>query len=292
MKINGPERPYSSPAQERFSDTEAAFGELSRIMLSRLSSTIEGDIIPRLMLAFDSTPDDAQALPSVTPLCDRLEGKVDEFVRLVLEHDPAVAKDYVRALRAEGFGLSSLYLDLLAPAARRLGEMWEEDECSFTDVTIGVCRLHEILLEFSRCFDGNCADDANGMSALIVPALGEQHTFGLFVLLEFLRRGGWNCWSGTPATSRDFRQLLRARSFDVVGVSVAADRHLDAVGEQIAAIRRHCGDDVVVLAGGRPFHAAPDLARELGADGTATDGPAAVRTMTDLCRKMKRKDPI
>ncbi len=291
MTINGPERPCSSPAQERFSDTETTFGELSRIMLSRLSSTIEGDIIPRLMLAFDSIPAGAETLASATPIHHGLEGRVDEFVRLVLAHEPSVAKDYVKALRAEGFGLSALYLDLLAPAARRLGAMWEEDECSFTDVTIGVCRLHEILLEFSRCFDGDCGDKSNGLSALMVPALGEQHTFGLFVLLEFLRRGGWNCWSGTPSTLRDFRQLLRARTFDVVGVSVAADRHLDAASEQIAAIRRHCPADVVILAGGRPFHSAPELAREIGADGTATDGPAAVRTLTELCRNTKRKGP-
>jgi methanogenic corrinoid protein MtbC1 len=291
MTINGPERPCSTPAQERFSDTEATFGDLSRIMLSRLNSTIEGDIIPRLMLAFDSVPASAEATNVRPPMRDGLDASVEEFVRLVLAHDASVAKDFVRALRAEGFGLSRIYLDLLAPAARRLGNMWEDDECTFTDVTIGVCRLHEILLEFSRCFDGDCADTSNGLSALIVPAVGEQHTFGLFVVLEFMRRGGWNCWSGTPGTMRDFRRLLRARTFDVVGISVAADRHLDIVSEQIAEIRRHCPDEVVVVAGGRPFHAAPDLARELGADGTADDGPTAVRTLADLCRKTKRKGP-
>lgn len=289
MRTTGPERTASSSAQECFPDTNSDFGELSRLMLSKLSSTIEGDVIPRLMLAFEPANKRIEA-PSGAH--QKLADVVDEFVHLILAHDANVANEYVSALRAEGVPLSAIYLDLLAPAARRLGEMWEEDECTFTDVTIGVCRLHEVLLEFSRCFDDRgAATSANGMNALMVPALGEQHTFGLFVVVEFLRRGGWNCWSGTPVSLRDFRRLLQARNFDAVGISVSADRNIDTAAEQIAEIRRHATGDVAVVVGGRPFVANPGLARDIGADGTANDGHGAVQQITDLCRTAKRKAP-
>ena len=71
--------------------------------------------------------------------------------------------------------------------------MWEHDECSFTDVTIGVCRMHQVLLEYSRCFEPPDGPHSQGKNALIVPAPGEQHTFGLFLVVEFLRRDGWHC---------------------------------------------------------------------------------------------------
>lgn len=288
MTTNDPERPTSSLAQERFRDTTDQFGELSRIMLSKLSSTIEGDIIPRLMLAFDPPSSESASAPSGQP---QLDDKVDELVRMLVVHDAATVKRFVAALRAEGVELRHIYMDLLAPAARRLGVLWEEDEVSFTDVTIGVCRLHEVLLEFSRCFDGSHSTGTNGKSALLVPALGDQHKFGLFLVVEFLRRAGWNCWTGTPATLRDFRRLLRSRSFDVVGVSVAADRHLDAAGDQIAEIRRQCGPDTMIFVGGRPLIDNPELADHLGADGTAPDGPSTVQMINQLCRNTKRKAP-
>ena len=145
MTRNGSSRPPPECAQERLPGTQgqseppsARFahdvGEFGRNMLSVLSHTIEGDIIPRLMLALGSrtAEESAQAPPG-----ERLAESIDEFVHLILNHDASIATNYVTTLRSDGIPLSALYLDLLAPAARRLGEMWEEDTCSFTDVTIG-----------------------------------------------------------------------------------------------------------------------------------------------------------
>ena len=285
MTTNSPNRTTASRAQESLSGTLGTFGESSRSMLSMLSRTIEGDIIPRLMLAFDSPIKD---LAPSAPEDIRLEDRVDEFVKLVLTQDARIATDYVSALRSQGVPLTDLYLGLLAPAAQQLGVMWEEDACSFTDVTIGVCRMHEVMLDFSRCFDDLRQDLDSTRSALIVSCIGEQHTFGLFMVAEFLRRAGWSCWTGTPTTIRDFRRILNGRRFDVVGVSLSADRHIDQVSEQIAEVRRTAADAGVIV-GGRPFTESPQLAERIGADATAPDGETAVEHFNALCRKMKRK---
>ena len=49
--------------------------------------------------------------------------------------------------------LELLFLRLLAPAARRLGELWEGDLCTFTDVTIGLSHLQQVLRELSPVFE-------------------------------------------------------------------------------------------------------------------------------------------
>ena len=176
MTTNGSNRPSSDSAQGSFPGTndQARFpgdhesehlGRLSREMLSRLSHTIEGDIIPRLMLAFNSPQPAAVRKPRTE---DVSGPNVDDFIQLLLDHDASVAASYVTTLRSEGTPLPTIYLDLLAPAARRLGEMWEEDECSFTEVTIGVCRMHQVLLEFSRCFDAPESGGDSGRTALIL----------------------------------------------------------------------------------------------------------------------------
>lgn len=257
-------------------------GELSRQMLSRLSQTIEGDIIPRLMLAFDSR---RSATAELSEAGDRLAESVDEFVQLLLTHDASVAANYVSTLRSEGIPLSALYLDLLSPAARRLGVMWEEDECSFTDVTIGVCRMHQVLLEFSRCFNATSGAADPGQNALIVPVPGEQHTFGLFMVMEFFRRAGWNCWSGSPATRQEFHRLVQEQDFEVIGFSVSADQFVDAAAELIAEIRNGArNSDTVILVGGKAILDNPGLVREIGADAMAADGREAVLEVSRLCR--------
>ena len=260
---------------------------LSNTMLTRLSRTIESEIVPRLMMAFEAAQS-AVYLPetsdSWTDAVSVLDLDIDEFVHLLLTQDAAIACEYVKTLRADGIPLPTIYLDLLAPSARRLGEMWEHDECSFTDVTIGVCRMHQVLLDFSRCFEPLDKAVVSERSALIVPAPGEQHTFGLFLVVEFLRRAGWHCWTGTPATMRDLNRMVRDEHFDVIGLSVSAERNLGRLTERIDRIRDFSvNPDVKILLGGFLFNDQPELALEHGADGFAKDGRDAVQVLNRIC---------
>ena len=252
---------------------------LSRSMLSRLSRTIETEIVPRFMLAFES---DSSARSAIQEL--DLGGRVDEFVDIVVSHDAHVAARYIDALRQQGAHLADVYLELLSPAARRLGEMWEDDDATFADVAIGVCRMHQVLLEFSRCFDPTDNAYGSGRCALIVPTPGEEHTFGLFLVVEFLRRAGWHCWTGSPATVPELRNLVQSQRCDAVGLSLSADRHLDSTAETIKDIRVYSKNpDAAILLGGRVPNDQPELVSQLGADDTAVDGRAAVRVLNELC---------
>ncbi len=286
MTKEEPDHPASESAQGTFQEFDTSetvvdgdpgeLGEFSVRMLNRLGKTIENELIPRLMLAFDSRQIDLDP----TRVASSLSQHVPEFVALLIEQDANVAARYVDALRSDGYPLAALYLDLLGPAARRLGDMWEEDTCSFADVTIGVCRMHQVLLEFTRCFDATASNGKEVHTALVAPVPGEQHTFGLFMVMEFLRRDGWNCYSGTPATRKEFLALARSHQFELIGLSVSADRHVDEARRLIADLKRSSGAKIVL--GGRSTLDNPELAKDLGADGTASDGRDAVRVIDRL----------
>lgn len=294
MTTNGSNRRSTEIAQDSHGTAghasgspDAKIGELSRQMLSRLSDTIEGDIIPRLMLAFDSPRTESA---HSQPVGHQLQENVEEFVHLLLHHEAPVATNYVSTLRSDGIPLSALYLDLLSPAARRLGVMWEQDECSFTDVTIGVCRMHQVLLEFSRCFDATKGAVEPGRNALIIPVPGEQHTFGIFMVVEFLRKAGWHCYSSAPTNRKEFLRLIKAQDFDVIGFSVSADKNVEVAAQMIADIRRGSrNDNCVIMAGGRAFLDNPSLANDIGADTMAADGREAVRELRKLFRETEGK---
>jgi methanogenic corrinoid protein MtbC1 len=109
---------------------------------------IEGEIVPRLLMSLAHSGQDAKAAESA-PMAPE-SSDVAELARLLLNHDQAIAATFVRILRHHGTPPERLCLELLAPAARRLGEMWEQDDCNFCELATGLNRLHSVLREVSQ----------------------------------------------------------------------------------------------------------------------------------------------
>ena len=63
----------------------------------------------------------------------------------MLFQEASAACAYVESLLARRVTPSAVYLDLLTPAARQLGAMWDEDRCDFTQVTVGLMRLQQVM---------------------------------------------------------------------------------------------------------------------------------------------------
>jgi methanogenic corrinoid protein MtbC1 len=252
--------------------------------MARLVRTIEGEIVPRLVLsrraARPSPVEPAAALkaPDATD--------VKELVRLLLAHDAAVAFAYVEAVRHRGASLEIVCLELLAPAARELGLLWEEDECDFMQVTVGLCRLHQLLRELSPEFYSVEVDSQLERRILLAPMPGEQHTFGITVVAQFLRRAGWDVWHEFSSASTDILDILRQNWFAVAGLSVGVEIRLHDVVDMISDIRRTSRNrEIGVLIGGPLLVAKPEIALSLGADATAVDGHEAVARAEQICRR-------
>lgn len=279
---NQPRRDGSSELPA-FNEEDAA--EQSLEMLTKLGRTIEVDVIPRLMQALQS-----RQFESLEPAHGDVSfaAEIDEFIHLLFHHDTDVAIKYLTTLRATGAPLAAIYLDLLAPAARQVGEMWENDECSFADVTIVVCRMHQVLLEFSRCFDAPAESSDKNRNVLLLPAPGEQHTFGLLMVIEFLRREAWNCFSGTPTDLSESQKIINAQTYKVIGLSVSADRHIDSTRSLIQWIRKRSRNSgAAVIIGGDAVNRDPDLVGIVGADTSASSGDQAARRIDRLTRSAK-----
>ena len=167
------------------------------------------------------------------------------------------------------------------PTARYLGELWTEDLCSFTDVTVGLGRLQRVLRELSPSFGRAVEHPIEGRSVLLLPSPGEQHTFGLVIVGEFFRRNGWNVSGGGWNGDADASALVRGEWFDAVGFSLGAEIHLGALTEVIRAVKHEtCNPHLVVLVGGPLFASTRSYMRDVGADGMTIDGreaPAAGR---------------
>lgn len=241
--------------------------------MARIVRTIESDIIPRLVRAH--RPDEVP--PVAEPPGQTLdEATMRRFVGLVLADQDSAALQLIVNLRNAGALVESIYLDLLAPAARELGRMWEEDVVLFSDVTVAVGRLQRIMRGLSPAFGTEVEIPSDGRRALLLPAPGEQHTFGLSMVAEFFRRAGWDVVCDLDSRVLDPISLVRAEWFDVIGISAGVDARVDWLKSGIAAVRHASRNRAIgVMVGGPVFIADPARAGLVGADSTASDGRQA-----------------
>jgi methanogenic corrinoid protein MtbC1 len=257
-------------------DQTPAVQEFNRAMLGR---TIEAEVIPRLMLAHrGNTP----RVSSNTATHISSED-IAEMARIVIEHETTVASSYIEALRNQGVPVEAVFLELLAPTARLLGEMWKSDVCCFTDVTIGMTRLQQIVHELSPEFERENSQAFDGRRILLMTMPGEQHTLGLMIVEEYFRRYGWDCSSCAPKDVRNMARLVRAQHFDVVGISISCSASLDGLPSAIQSIRKSSvNKSLIVFVGGAIFLENPELASRVGADSIAEDGRHAIMQLRSM----------
>lgn len=247
-----------------------------------VTRTVELDVIPRLLAARGIVPRPPALLVT--------SAHVAELVGVVLGRSELEAVGFIEGVHEQGATAETIYLDLLAPVARRLGAMWDLDEVDFTEVTLGMWRLQNSMRELGPTFDRAVTATGFGPRALIVPLPRETHTFGLAMVYEFFRRAGWDAWTGPIASSADLRNMVKQEWVDVIGFSMSCDDKLDVLRHEIRSVRRASLNPALgIMVGGPGFTANPLLAAQVGADGTATDGLQAVLQAQALVDQASRR---
>lgn len=255
---------------------------------AELAKMVEAEIIPRLMLAhrartvaLKASDDAANDAPTLGP------DTTESFARMVLSKEPESLIEFVGSLLQSGLAMETIYVDLMMPAARLLGDYWDEDSISFTDVTIGLSRLQQVVrtLGWSRThLEG---PDHSAPSALFLPVTSEQHTFGLFIIEDSFRRAGWRTWIETSGVDDDAVEMVRSHWFDLVGLSASCDTQTEQVASAVTAIRKASRNPgVFILVGGRLFIERPELVSLVGADATAPNGSDALLIADKAVRRL------
>lgn len=245
--------------------------------VAHLARTLERDVIPRLAASHrvrhDSLHPDASNDSRVPPVGS---AEIELFTTQVVAGDESKVAATVTALRARGVSLETVFIGLLAPTARRLGELWTDDRCDFATVTVGLGRLQRLMRELAPAFGTEVAHPPCGRRALLVRAPGEQHSFGLSMVAEFFRRAGWEVAAGGADADIDPISAVHREWFDVAGFSVGGEARLGWLPGCIASVRQTSRNrSVCVLVGGPVLSVRPDLASQVGADAGVPDGSAA-----------------
>ncbi len=241
------------------------YPDISSLIARLLTQTVSEEVVPRLLLNHTR-----EKRPVSPPALLPSARQVVELARLSVAPERRGAMRLVQSQLSRGVSLDSVCLDLLAPAARRLGALWLQDRCDFALVTIGTATLmhiHETITAGVEVAAGPAS-----RRILLTPAPGEQHGFGSAMLAGFFRRAGWSVAADSFATERDLVAAVRRDSFDVIGLSVSCIERLDGLGLLLLRLRRasrHRG--VRVMLGGPALIERPEAAALLGADASGDD---------------------
>ncbi|MEM1196722.1 MAG: cobalamin B12-binding protein [Pseudomonadota bacterium] len=182
-----------------------------------------------------------------------------------------------------GASVEDVYIDLLAPAARKLGDLWATDECDFVDVTMGVWRLQEVMRAVSMRSPPSPATAGRPRRALFCPIPGEAHSFGAQMIDEVFARAGWTSDVLLNPKRRDLLNYLSRYPVDLIGLTVTRDCPVSALKSLVKAIRNaSLKSNLCVLIGGRMIDKNPSLSNDIGANGTARDARAALRLAETL----------
>lgn len=253
-----------------------------------VAALIEGEVLPRLLLAHSDGVETSGA-PSVTrsslPSFD-----VDAFAWKAIEEPVAKLVDDLEALRAGGWAVDKVCLTALAGAARRLGDMWTEDACSFADVTMAVGKLTKALHWIGREGRPKAGEVRANRRVYLAAAPGDQHYFGVVMTETFFARAGWRTLCDLTVTREDILARVAAEPFEAVGLSVSCAQDWGDISQLTKAIRSASKNkNVSIFLGGSGISGTKDdekssIARQLCADAIATDATDAVNCAERLAQ--------
>ncbi|UPY35335.1 cobalamin B12-binding domain-containing protein [Sediminicoccus sp. KRV36] len=218
-----------------------------------------------------------EVLPLLTELRQAVDvGEIERLTGSVSRGESEALATVIARRRASGQSSETLCLTLLTLIARRLGEWWEEDRCTFVEVTLGMIILHQQLRALAPGLV-TASTIGGGRSALMMTAIGSQHSLGIAMVAEFFRAGGWAIVDDSIDSMETLIALVSSQWFGVVAISAGSSENLPGLAGQIAAIRKHSRNpEVAVMLGGPALLAHPEIAAAAGADATASDAAEAL----------------
>ncbi len=241
-----------------------------------IADLIENAVVPRVVEAHRGDESHAEAR-------DRWHDEAVSFAAMAIDADAEELLARLDTMLSGGIEIEAILIDILAPAARRLGIMWEQDDCDFVDVTMGLWRLQQVVRELSARVPARQGKPEDGYRAVFSAMPGEQHNFGTVIVEDIFRRAGWSTELLLDGQQGALLNAVASERFDLVGLTVSLDVHTERLPSLILAIRSVSRNPrLCILLGGPALIADPQIALRVGADGTAADAQQAVALADQL----------
>jgi excisionase family DNA binding protein len=204
------------------------------------------------------------------PWADRLEARL-------IAGDHAGAWGVVEAAMSSGLDPAAVYVRLLAPALRDIGEGWAQGTITVADEHRATVTAARLLGRLGPRFVHR--GRSRGRVVIGTPP-GERHALAVSMAADHLRGAGWEVIElGCDLPVADFVRVVReAGRVSAIAVSVTIEQAMRPAHDLIRSLR--FADLGPILLGGGAV--TPEAALRFGADAWAADGPNGVSAMEEL----------
>lgn len=203
-----------------------------------------------------------------TPLPSPSAREVGDAARLLSTCLSAVQQLDAVALRArleEAAGALSgvaFIEELLVPLVHRIGDLWEEGGLKVAHEHLASAVVSAFLENLRVAYD--IPEGAPRM--IVTTPAGERHELGALVAVSIASAAGWDVtYLGPDLPAEEIAAAGRQVDAGLVGISLVHPREQRPdIVEEIRKLRRHLGEGVGIVVGGRAAPAYQDVVDEIG----------------------------
>lgn len=200
-------------------------------------------------------------------LQDRIAWLSDQFI----SGDPEDSKEAINRVLGDGVTIDDTIDHVLPAVARVLGDRWFADDISFVDVSIGTARLQETVhILRSRERSQKKAEKSGARVLLIVPG-PEEHTLGVVIAADQLRRRGLSVDLSVGERPRALAARTRHSNYKLIGITASGTRTVASVKELVDGLRRSAQKFTPIAVGGPIAEDAENVKDRIAADIFTTD---------------------
>ncbi len=203
---------------------------------------------------------------------------VDLLCAALLARDDRAADRFILAARRDGVEIEAIYLGYVAGAAARLGEMWDDDQVSFIDVTMACGKLYRIIRSLRHVIAPGIVDNRDECPAMFALVPGETHTLGIEIATDLFRREGWDIDQMIGLDHDSLVAQSDRRSYRAIVLVANSDGMIEPLTRLVLALRiSHPLAHLVVA--GKIINHYPDIRELVGADAVMNEIDTAIATM-------------
>ncbi|MEL6684162.1 MAG: cobalamin-binding protein [Pseudomonadota bacterium] len=203
---------------------------------------------------------------------------IDLLCGALLSRTDDAADNFILAARRDGVRVEAIYLGYVAGAARRLGEMWDDDEISFIDVTLACRKLYRIIRGLRHVIAPGILGDRDEWPAMFALVPGETHTLGIEIATDVFRREGWDVDMMVGLDHDMLVEQSDKRNYRAIVLVANSDGMLEPLTRLVLALRISHPLSHLVVAGNILDHHA-DITDLVWADAVMKDIETAVSTL-------------
>ena len=203
------------------------------------------------------------------------------YLTALLRTQRRAAAEIINAAVRDGLSIRDLYLDVLQPAQREVGRLWQNNEISVAQEHYCTASTQWLMAQF---YPQILATPRNGRTVVVACVGDELHEIGARMVADFFEMDGWDSvYVGANTPTKALVDLVCSERPNLVALGITMTYHLRTAATVIESLRSDSRCTAVkVIAGGYVFRHHHDLWRSLGVDGFADDAAQAVALGNEL----------